>query len=311
MKRIALILIIAVIAVAIACKKEEKKMAREGIVNFVTGTVTIIDQGKRTTAKVGDVVREGMKIETGDKASIDIYFDADAVRILEKSTVEIKTLQMNLTANTQDTNIRVEDGKVFARISRKLAKGDNYKINSNTTTAAIRGTEFLVEENKAKGTGMVACLDGKVEVKSELNPDEKPVDIDGGQQVEIMKDKPLTVTDLSEENRRNLENIRRTFQDQREDIRKRFEEQREQIRKALQDQKDANREMIERRKAEDKENVERQKEGDKANVDALRTGADTEGRDRAMDEAQRQREANRSSLQDVKPDIKKFKSDLK
>lgn len=166
MKRLAYLAIILAFATGLCCKKEAK-IEREGIVNFMNGTVTIIDGEKKTPAKVGDSVKKGMKIETGDRSFVDIFFDENAIKILENSVVEISELELNVKQGSEKTGFQIMKGKVFAKVARKLAKNDRFQVSTPTATAGVRGTEFLVAE--VDGKGLVACLNGKVEVKNEAS----------------------------------------------------------------------------------------------------------------------------------------------
>ncbi len=306
MKRLTYLALILFFAAGLCCKKEAK-VEREGIVNFITGTVSIIDGGKKVTAKVGDTVRKGMKIETGGKSSIDIFFDENAIKIMENSAVEVSELELNLQDESEKTRFRITQGKVFSKMARKLAKNEKFTISTPTTTAGVRGTEFLVVE--ADGKGLVACLKGTVEVKNEASPDRGSVDVTDKKEVTVEKDREMVVKDLSAENRRLLEDISKNFQDMKQDIRERFEKKREEIRKAVKDQRERNKESVDRQKARDLENVEKQKAGDKENVDRLKGISDKTGSE-AKEGVERQQQESQQKLESVKPDIKKFKSSV-
>ena len=306
MKRLAYLAIIVVMAAGLSCKKTPK-VEREGLVNFIEGAVVIIEGEKKAPAKVGDMVRTGMKIETGDKSFIEIYFENKAVRILDNSVVEIGELELSMKDGSERTRFHVKKGKVFARLATKLAKNDQFLISTPTATAGVRGTEFLVAE--ADGKGLVACLNGKVEVRNEASPDRGTVEVTDKKEVTVEKDKDMVVKDLSAENRRLLENISKNFQDMKQDIRERFEKKREEIRKAVEDQRQKNIESVERQKARDLENVEKQKSRDKENVDRLKAISEKTGTE-AKEGVERQQQESQQKLEGVKPDIKKFKSSV-
>jgi hypothetical protein len=304
MKKFGYLALIPFLVVSLHCKKE-KKIEREGIINFLAGTVTIIDKEKKAKAQVGDIVNRGMRIETGEKSFVDIYFDDNAVKILENSIVEISELELNINENSEKTRFHIKQGKVFARVAKKLAKNDQFLIGSPTATAGVRGTEFLVIEDG--GTGVVACLKGKVEVKNEASPDKGSVMVPDNKEVVVEKDKEMTVRDLSAENRKLMVNIMKNFQDMKKEIRERFEKKREEIQKAVEDQRKRNLESVEKQKKMDLENVERQKAMDKANVDKLKVISDKTSTE-AQEGVQKQQEESQEKLEGVKPTIKKYKS---
>lgn len=306
MKRLLYACMIPLFVMSLCCKKE-KKVQREGVVNMLAGSVAIVDDGKRSSAKVGDPVRQGMKIETGKNSFVDIYFDENAVKILENSLVEIRELEIIIEEQSEKTGLYVKNGKVFVKVAKKLTKNDRFQIGTPTATAGVRGTEFLVVEEDLKG--LVACLNGTVEVRSEVSPEEQVIDVSGGKEVVIEMDKLMTLGDLSDENRRLMEDITRNFQDAKKEIRERFEKKREEIRKAVEDQRQKNLDSIEKQKAMDLKNVEEQKALDKANVEKLKVTAEKTAEE-ARETVSKQQEEAQQKLESVKPEIKKFKGTL-
>lgn len=306
MKKILFILVVPLFLFNVQCKKD-KKIEREGIINLMTGTVSIIDGTQKNPAKVGDILKNGMKIETGQASFVDIYFDDNAIKILDNSIVEVKDLGVNTQEGSQKTEFYAQKGKVYAKVA-KLAKNDSFSITTPTTTAGVRGTEFLVAEENGKG--LVACLNGKVVVKNEASPDKGSVDLTDEKEVIVEKDKDMTVKDLSEDNKKLMQDIKKNFQDMKQDIRERFEKKREEIRKAVQDQRERNKESIEKQKELDKKNVENQKERDKENVERLKGTTDTTSTE-ARDGVNKQKEGSQQTLENVKPNVKKFKSSVK
>ena len=268
MKKTAVIAIMLPFLLAgMACKKNIKA-ERIGLVNFLAGTVTIIDGDKKAPAKVGDRVRMGMVIETGAASFVDIYFQENAVKILEKSRVKVSDLSTDLKNEAEKTGFHVSQGKVFVKVAKKLARNDEFIVSTPTATAGVRGTEFLVSEDKGKG--LIACVDGTVKVESEVVQGKDTVLVPENKEVTVEKDKALSVKDISAENRKFINDILVNFQEMKASLRAEFEQQREEIRKAVEDQKKQNKEMIQEQKDLDKKNVEDQKALDKANIDAIK-----------------------------------------
>ncbi len=306
MKRCMYLALVAIMAMGVNCKKENK-VAREGMVNFIAGSVTIVDDGKRKQAEIGDVIRQGMIIETGPLSFVDIYFDETAVKILEKSVVEIKNLSHDLSNDAQATLFHVRTGRVFSRVVKKLAKNDRFEVSSQTMIAAVRGTEFLVESDELKS--LIACLNGSVEVENETAPERDTVTIVDEQEVVVEKDKPMTVRDLSDENRRLMGDIKKNFREMKQEIRKRFEENREEIRKKVEDRRREDIEAVERRKAEDQRRVEEQKARDRENIERVKGTTDATSGE-TKEGVDRLKEDSRQMLESVKPEIKKFNGSL-
>ncbi len=246
------------------CKKDVKKVIpREGLVNFITGNVKAIGaDGKELDLKVGDSVKEGMKIKTtGKKSIVDVYFGENAIKILGDTVVDIKKLILDVNKNSEQSELFVEKGQVFSKI-KKLSKEDDYKVKTPTSTAGVRGTDFLVTQEDGKAN--IACLDGKVEVLNPTKADAKPVMLDGKEEVDVLSGQDMVKKQLSADRLRAL-NILLEIKAMREEIWEKMRKQREEIKQYVIDQKE-----------KDKTLVDKQKEGDKALVE------DQKARDRAM-----------------------------
>lgn len=273
MKQFISLIIIALFTFsAVGCKKEKAKddvVARKGLVNFVNGTVKLSSAtGTESAAKVGDQIIQGMKIKTiGDKSFVDIYFGKNAVKILGDTEVEVKKLITNLKTEGEESSFLVGKGQMFSKISQKLAKSDSYEIRTPTSTAGVRGTQFLVKEENGKAN--IACLQGQLEVLNNSMP-KTPVTIESNKECDIESDKAPMVKKLSDENKMLMENIVKGIQDMRDDIRRQFEQQREEIRKHVRDQKEKNAQMMQEQRDKDRGLVQDQKEGDKARVENLK-----------------------------------------
>jgi hypothetical protein len=241
---------------AAGCKKDEspKTVVNNGIINFMTGDVTVTSEGNTVKANVGDSVTQGMVVKTGAKAVVDIYFSGSVIRILEKSSVVMKELVKDLQSNKELSEFYVENGKLFSKVSRKLVEGEKFSVTSQTAVAGVRGTEFLVEEDNGKSK--ISCIEGTVAVKEPEKADTEYVLVEAGKEAEIEKGKPVSVSDLKQQNLENIRRIKDEIKELREDIRKKFEEQREEIRKAVIEQKEANKQMVQDQIAKDKANVE-------------------------------------------------------
>ena len=307
MKKISILIIASLFVFQIiSCKKEGPSIvANDGIVNFIMGDVKIISEGQSASANVGDKISQGMTIKTEAKAIADIYFSGSVIRILEKSTVAIKELVKDLKANKELTEFYVENGKMFSKVTRKLAQGEKFKVNTPTAVAGVRGTEFFVTEDNGKSS--VACIEGTVAVKDAGSADTAYVDVAAGKEANIEKGKPVSVSDLKQQNLENIMKIRDEIKELREDIRKKFEAQRDEIRQKVVEQKDANKAMVEDRKSADKAAVEAIKGSTKIQADEIK--GNIEGKKSQAKDAVTQ--FNKPDISGAKQEIKKFKSDIK
>lgn len=303
MKKFSAILISMILVLSAAgCKKEEapKTVVNDGIINFMTGDVTITSGGNTIKANVGDAVTQGVVIKTGAKSVVDIHFNSSVIRILEKSSVVMKELIKDLASNKELSEFYIENGKLFSKVSRKLVEGEKFSVTSPTAVAGVRGTEFLVEEENGKSR--ISCIEGTVAVKEPEKADTEYVLVEAGKEAEIEKGKPVSVNDLKQQNLENIRRIKDEIKELREDIRKKFEEQREEIRKAVIEQKAANKQMVQDQIAKDKANVEAIKGSAKEQAEQIK--GDISGKKEEATEAVKQ--FQKPDVSGTKPEIKKF-----
>ncbi len=266
-KTIFIVALCALTAIAAGCKKQQDTVvALQGLINFTIGDVKIISGAGEQAAKVGDVVKEGMTIVTkGDKSQAEIFFGDNAIKILGNTSMEIKKLLANITQNSNDSEFFVNKGAVFSRV-KKLGKSDNYSVKSPTTTAGVRGTEFLLEEEGGKAS--VACIDGKVECVNNANPSDTAV-IEKNEEVVVVPGQNIVKQQISADRLKMLDIIR-NIKEVREDIRQQYQKAVEDIKKQYEEAKKQYREDVEKVRAESKAAVEDQKARDKAAVDAAK-----------------------------------------
>jgi len=327
MKRIISLACVFMLSTAVFfCKKEDNRsVERQGLVNFITGDVKLISKdGKEAPAAVGDAVKQGMKIKTvGKKSVAEIYFDENAVKVLGDTIVEVQALLTYVKDNRQETAFFVEKGQLFSKVGQKLAKGDSYNVKTPTTTAGVRGTDFLISEEEGKGN--VAVLDGSVEVKNNSTPDKPPVVVEQKEEVDVLSGQDMVKKQLSEDRLRAL-NILLEIKAMREEIWQKMRDQREEIRKAVTDQKAANKEMLDKQREGDKALVEDQKKRDQEMIGNIKDETKEKGqeakdlakgqmdaakdvdKDAAKDAAAKQKDAMKPQIEKMKINKDQFKT---
>ncbi len=228
-----------------------------GMISFTVGDVTIEDAaGKQISAAAGYPVSEGMKIFTrGKKSTADIFVGENAFRITGDTTVILTKLTTNSSSGTQQVSITLVKGLIFNRITRKLINDDLYNVTTGTAVAAVRGTEFAVEDTD--GQTVVSCLKGRVAVNNNAGAE---VVITANEETSIVEGKD-PVKSVIDQNKLNRLKIISDIQTAKEDIRKKFEIQRDEIKKAVDDQKTMNTQKVEDQKSSDAARVEKIKSG--------------------------------------------------
>ena len=175
-RRIALVCAAAALVFG-GCAKSAGKPYRVGLVNFVTGTVQITGHGGKVfDAKVGTPLDEGMKIRTVGKGALcEVYIRDTALKIFPDSELDISRLGYAKDGTGEQTAMSLSEGKLFVRVAKKITKDDRFGVKTPLCVAAVRGTEFFVTKNE------IACLDGKVEVRSVKSKNAAPVTIEDGE----------------------------------------------------------------------------------------------------------------------------------
>lgn len=154
MKQLAIILLVA----ALAFGQKPKAVA---VVKKAKGTVLIQKDGKEKKAKRGTRIYHNDKIVTQKKSRISLVFldDKSLVRVRQNSVFTVKGKREK---NSITKNIVLEIGDVFASVTKQ--KGE-FRIESPTSVASVKGTKFSVEFDKDGNTNTFV-FEGLVEVAS-------------------------------------------------------------------------------------------------------------------------------------------------
>ncbi|MCL1865374.1 MAG: FecR domain-containing protein [Spirochaetes bacterium] len=192
-KIIFLVLILASIS---SCKNPSGGVSVEASVRALAGEVFLLGKESKIPLKAGDPVNAAAKIETGANSFVDITFGENIIRVLENSTIDIKEL-------TEKTEFFLSRGGIFSKVVRKLEKDDSYIVRTLTSTAAVRGTDFLV--SGSSDTSLAACLNGKISVSKA--DDSQTADVDAGQEIAVESGKPFQPRELSAKNRNKMRDI--------------------------------------------------------------------------------------------------------
>ena len=320
MRLTAALMLMAVLATGISCKKKqdgpELAVALSGIVNFVQGDVSLDNAGAVNPLKAGDTVAEGSKIiSKGMKSFAEIYIGDNAIKVMGDTTLIIARTVM--TANGKSTELTVEKGSVFSKISKKLGKGDDFSVKSGHAIAAVRGTEFIVTDDGEKSN--IACVDGKVEVTKADNP-EKSVVLEGKEEVDVTGGADMVKKQIDDDKLRILKiqtdiseikgNIRKKYEDQRNEMRKRFEDERDAMRKAVTDQKEKDKANIEDQKKRDADNINAIKSGTEEKKNEAKSGA-TDSANQSVSKAKEGMESSKAGTDETKDAAKSAVEALK
>lgn len=120
---------------------------RSGTLKTVQGTVTISQGDARRVAVSGGGVAETERISTGPhSAAVLLLRDGSLVTVGANTQVDISRFQFDATAQTGNLtlNILVGTARLVTGLLGKL-QPDNVKVQTPSSTVAVRGTDFVVE----------------------------------------------------------------------------------------------------------------------------------------------------------------------
>ncbi|PJZ52973.1 FecR family protein [Leptospira adleri] len=112
---------------------------------FVTGKVHYTLSGKTEALKKNTVLTKTATVETGE-GKADLQLGASAVvRLAPFTKIEISELYSDGTKNK--TKVNLVSGKLFANV-QKSNKKEDLEVTSVSYTAGVRGTQFVVSEDR-------------------------------------------------------------------------------------------------------------------------------------------------------------------
>lgn len=144
---------------AISCSSPfASKPLTQGVVIFVNGKADVTRADNTTSAlKQADVLAKGDIIKTDKLSYVIIQFGDDILtRIQDNTTVEV----VRLLENAQ-TELSLKNGQVVAHV-KKISKDANFKIETPTAIAAVRGTSYSMSYYPSRS--VLAVKDGKVQL---------------------------------------------------------------------------------------------------------------------------------------------------
>lgn len=192
----------------------------------VVGEVTLqkAGVGDWIPVRVGSKAKQADKVRTAVESQVSFQFgDGSVVTIAENSIVELKTLISGEGAS--NTKLGVKTGKVLFNIQKLANARSTFEFETQTATAAIRGTEGDVQVNGSRS--LASLLTGKLELfstsgRASIGPGQmalqtptgfvvlpKPKDPRSYQQLvdKFLKDTTSTVDSMVNDIRRKLDSL--------------------------------------------------------------------------------------------------------
>lgn len=141
--------------------------AADAIIVTIKGHAWQITEGKKAQLKRNQKLSDGAVVETGQKSSLELLMpDRSLVKLGANSRLEIK----ETLSSKGMTLLNLLYGKVRATVQKRPPGSlPNFKIRTQSATAGVRGTDFLVsastDENK-NHRGEFFCFTGALVIES-------------------------------------------------------------------------------------------------------------------------------------------------
>lgn len=167
-----IIILIIIVVFSLSCAN--KKLVESGFVTFYYGDVKIKSSGTlfSTVPKLKMVVKAGDTIYTKENSRIDVQLQGfGLIRINQNSQVDLDKV---ITQANESIKLGLNNGQILCKILA-LRKGQDFKVETPTAVAGVRGTTFLVEAQKENKASEVAVESGAVEVADKKEPEKKVV----------------------------------------------------------------------------------------------------------------------------------------
>ncbi len=136
----------------------------EARLTYLEGSVSFTRDKARLPAELDMALLPGDTVETGKDAQAEVTFDDSSTLDLDPETrFGISELAKDSASGQRTVRTSLLSGELQARIA-KLAQNSTFEIESPTSVAAVRGTEFIVAYRPGQPT-QVTVLIGRVGVR--------------------------------------------------------------------------------------------------------------------------------------------------
>ncbi len=260
-------ILIILILMSYCKKEEEKKLPNKAIVSLVVGDAIIQTEDKKEIkAAINFVVFPKDKIITSKDSFLDLQINEDVkIRIKENTVLVLESIFLNEKENKISANFKLEKGKVYSKITKKLSKDSSFQIKTRTYVAGVRGTEFIAEENPNSSKTLVS--EGSVSIDL-LDKEGKPI----GKEIIIENgNKGICVNNTISEKKLNDEEIKELDTDSKtiSSIKTEAMENINKIIKTLDDQKSINEKVLNSQKEKNKEELNQLNENNSNELNKL------------------------------------------
>ncbi len=167
------VLVCLILGLTVLCKPKTEETT-DAVVTFITGKATAEKSG--AVLKTQDRIPETETVKTEKDSTLDLTTTLGTVRLLGGTEASVEALR-------PDQNyIKVNEGNILVKVL-KLNKNESISIDTPTVVAAVRGTQFWGQVNRAEETGTFAVREGSVLITRKA--DEARVLVKAGEAVDL------------------------------------------------------------------------------------------------------------------------------
>ncbi len=158
MKRL---LALGALMLSLVCTEAWAATAHVGTVVSSTGTVVLQRTGKRYKLPEGTKVYNGDSVVTGKGAFAKILLADDSLLTINESSA-FRLEGFETSDQQRSGRFRLYFGKMRAVVSKFLSGNTDYKFQTPTAVAGVRGTHFVLEFDKNAQQTTLSVVEGQV-----------------------------------------------------------------------------------------------------------------------------------------------------
>jgi hypothetical protein len=188
-------------------------MAQEpvGSVASLEGSAEIRHAGTWSDASLGSAIYLGDAVRTGQPGRVRLVFqDESVLNMGDESHLVIDKSVFDPGSGSFQSLVRLLRGKVRAVVSDYYqTSGASYEIETRTTVAGVRGTEFIMDYDPRLRVAQVVGISGRVEVRSLLASKARGVYVHSGEVSTVLSGREPTAPRPMDERlyRRHLDEL--------------------------------------------------------------------------------------------------------
>lgn len=135
------------------------------VISVEGSPVVELENGETQVIQKGDAYSVGVKLDSRDGSFLLEFADGSRLMVKPNSELSFDTLSLHGLSGMVDTRVRLNRGRVNAKVTPVKKRASRYEITTPSAVAAVRGTEFRVTSIHGHESSMkTEVLEGSVNV---------------------------------------------------------------------------------------------------------------------------------------------------